>query len=136
MPANPGFIQSVLADYLVGAPVFKAMLVDSTYVPDPANETGTATAATHEIPGVARVRLANVALLPGDGEVGINADDVVFAGLADGVTDVGGVVIYVEGASEALNQIVAWDLDDGPFDPPAGNLAYVVDDAGIVVFTA
>lgn len=136
MAANPAFVEDVLDAYIAAdAPVFKAMLVNSDYIPDPASEAGTETAATFEIAAVARVELTGVAVVNNDPEIGLLADSVVFLGLPAETTDVGGIVIYVEGATEADNVIVSWDLDEGPFDPPAGNLTYIVDPAGFAVFS-
>lgn len=133
MAANPHFIENVITGYLATTPVFKALLVDPDYAPT-IDDVGTETAAAHEIVGVARPELAGVAVSLVDPDVQLTCDNLEFDAL-DGTTDVGGVVIYVEGASEAENLIVSWDLDDGPFTPPAGVLTYVVDD-GFAIFSA
>lgn len=143
MAVAPPFINALLYTFMntAPAPVFKAILVDSSYVPgatsEGGGEQGTDVAATHAIPDVARPTLSNVAIFTNpDGENALTCDPITFAALADGVADVGGLVIYVEGSgAETDNLMVASDVDDGPFDPPAGDLIYDIDPSGFVVFT-
>lgn len=136
MAANPNFIEAVLTAYLATASPFKAMLVGPDYTPDPASEAGVAGAAAHEIAGVDRITLANVTVTTDTEEARLVCDNLVFDGAGlDGSPDVGGVVIYEEkGATDADQLIVSWDVDDGPFTPPAGPLTYIVDD-GFAIFT-
>lgn len=136
MAANPNFIGAVLSAYIGTASPFKAMLVGPDYTPDPASESGVSGAAAHEIAGVARIDLANVTVATDTEEARLVCDNLVFDGAGlDGTPDVGGVVIYEElGATDDDHLIVSWDVDDGPFTPPAGPLTYIVDD-GFAIFS-
>lgn len=129
---NPTFLYIVLNSvYFNSNPVIKAALVTPSFSPAPP-VLGTISVTDNEVAGVARVTVANAySGQPTSEGVRLHCDDLVFAGL-DGSTVVGGVVLY----DETHDQIIAWDMSDSPFTPPAGDLTYTVDpDTGFAAFT-